>query len=353
MSGKKWVKRLLISILIPSLVFGVLIIVADPYLHYHAPLNFLTYAAGRADERYINYGILKHFDYDAIITGTSHNENFKASEFDKLFGVKSVKAPLAGAQLKEIAEQTEAALRYNDNLKCVLYGINYEDILSDKDSYKYEDLPTYLYDDNILNDGRYVFSGASLKKVLRNFVSQLRGEKSFDFDGYANFNDSYTFSKEAVLEKYEREKDKKAAESLSGEEVERLRENISQNVEDVVKQKENVTFYLFLTPHSIVWWDSVSQSGDILKYLEAEEILARTLLKYDNVKLYSFFNNYDLTCNLDNYTDKTHYNEGINSKILKWIKDDEYLLTEENLDGYLEKERAFYLNYDYDKIFEN
>lgn len=75
------------------------------------------------------------------------------------------------------------------------------------------------------------------------------------------------------------------------------------------------------------------------------------MLEYDNVKLYSFFNNYDLICNLNNYKDTAHYSEKINSQILQWIKNDEYLITKDNVDEYLEQEREFYLNYDYDSIF--
>ena len=44
----------------------------------------------------------KHFDYDAIITGTSMTENFLSSEFDSLFGVNSVKTTFSGASYKEI-----------------------------------------------------------------------------------------------------------------------------------------------------------------------------------------------------------------------------------------------------------
>ena len=76
------------------------------------------------------------------------------------------------------------------------------------------------------------------------------------------------------------------------------------------------------------------------------------LLDYSNVKIYSFFNNFDLICNLDNYKDYTHFDGKINSQILNWIKNDEYLLTKENKDEYLKAERDFYLNYDYDSIFK-
>ena len=35
------------------------------------------------------------------------------------------------------------------------------------------------------------------------------------------------------------------------------------------------------------------------------------LLEYDNVKLFSFSDFFDVTCNLDNYKDDTHYSDKI------------------------------------------
>ena len=67
----------------------------DPFLHYHAPLSFLEYPL--KDERYQNNGIAKNYDYDAMITGTSMTQNFKASDFETLWGVKTVKTSYSGA----------------------------------------------------------------------------------------------------------------------------------------------------------------------------------------------------------------------------------------------------------------
>lgn len=50
-------------------------VIMDPYFHYHKPFEWQKH--GWWQERYINDGILKHFDYNAIIAGTSMVENFK------------------------------------------------------------------------------------------------------------------------------------------------------------------------------------------------------------------------------------------------------------------------------------
>ena len=50
---------------------------------------------------------VKHFEYDAIITGTSATQNFKTLELGKLFCVNSIKVPFCSASYKEINENLE------------------------------------------------------------------------------------------------------------------------------------------------------------------------------------------------------------------------------------------------------
>ena len=59
------------------------ICVVDPYFHYHKPLKGLYYTLD--NERSQNDGIIRHFNYDAMIIGTSMAENFKTSEMDELW----------------------------------------------------------------------------------------------------------------------------------------------------------------------------------------------------------------------------------------------------------------------------
>ena len=76
------------------------------------------------------------------------------------------------------------------------------------------------------------------------------------------------------------------------------------------------------------------------------------ILKYDNIKLFSFSDNFELICNLDVYRDQGHYSPDINSQILKWIKAGDYELTESNYEEHLEKRRAFYKTYNYESIYQ-
>ena len=120
-SNKKWGIVFIFSTIILLVGLGAVTIIIDPYFHYHAPLNTLQYPI--YDERYQNDGIVKNFNYDAIITGTSTTENFKTSEFDELFNMNSVKVPFSGATYREIGDNLKRAIDANPNIKCVLRGV--------------------------------------------------------------------------------------------------------------------------------------------------------------------------------------------------------------------------------------
>lgn len=91
MTEKNFLKINIFGIILILVLTAVTVIIIDPYFHYHKPISFVSYKL--SNQRYINDGIVKHFNYDAVITGTSMTENFKSSQFDKLFNVNSVKVP--------------------------------------------------------------------------------------------------------------------------------------------------------------------------------------------------------------------------------------------------------------------
>lgn len=75
------------------------------------------------------------------------------------------------------------------------------------------------------------------------------------------------------------------------------------------------------------------------------------LLQYPNVKLYNFFDQYEVICNPDYYNDDGHYSAEINSRILGWMAEGTGLLTQDNYEERLKEEQNFYLSYDYDSIY--
>ena len=347
---KKWFLACM-SVLLGSLFLMVLVFwIFDPYFHYHKPFPFVSYRL--YDERYINDGISRHFDYDAIITGTSMAQNFKTSEADVLFGVQSVKETFSGAGYSELSENLDRALSRNPDLKTVIWTMDANAILRDKDYTEYEGYPTYLYDDNPWNDVQYVFNKyVWYHGVLVNLIRTIAGMPSTTFDEYSSWEKETGY--EHVMAAYDRwEEPAQEAPGLTAADVEMVTGNIGQNFVDLVNKYPDTTFYVFYTPYSICWWDFMIREGMINYYYEAELIATKMLLQCPNVKLYNFHDKYDIITNLDNYRDKEHYASHVNSMILEWIAAGDGLVTEENYMERYEQERAYYTQYDYDKLFQ-
>jgi len=196
---KKWLISVIVLVLAALLCSGVLIAVVDPYFHYHKPLAAFGYALD--NERYQNNGIVKNFDYDAIITGSSMTENFKTSELNALFGVNAVKVPFSGGSYKEVNENLEAAFKHNKSIKLVVRGLDYNRLFNTADKRDYDSYPYYLYDDNIFNDVSYLFNSEVLFVTLQNMDEK---DTVLDFDRYVNWNNDFAFGKDAVRANYAR-----------------------------------------------------------------------------------------------------------------------------------------------------
>ena len=355
MNAKKWVRAFLIIILAFLVAVGGLVAYIDPYFHYHAPLAGWYYEL--TDQRSQNNGITRQFSYNAIITGTSTIENTKTSEFDALFGVESVKLPYPGATLKEVNDNLEVAFATHEDIEVVLRVLDYSYLLTDKDDMRYDmgDYPEYLYDSNPFNDLQYLYNRDvllySVLPMLRKKLSGVSGGVT-SFDDYGSSAADECSKEKALLGRTEFGTADEQ-EHLSDDEIDMLTENIEQNVIAIANDHPETTFYLFFAPYSAVWYGGQKEEGTLLKQIEAAQITARLILEEtENVELYSFSLNTDLTFDLDNYKDQAHYSAEVNSMILNWIAQGEGRLTLDNLDEYAAAETELYLNYDYNLLFE-
>lgn len=353
MKAKKWLRLFFILMIVFYVGVGGIVIYLDPFFHYHAPLSSWSYEL--SDQRSQNDGITRHFEYDAIITGTSMAENFLTSEFDSLFGTDSVKLPYPGATFKEINDNLEVAFETHDEIRIVLRPLDYSHITEDKDAMRMDmgEYPEYLYDDNPFNDLEYLYNWDVVAYyILPMLEAKLKGEEGSitSFDDYSSSAEDEC-SKEAALTGISGFGVADEQEQLTEEEVIQIEENMEQNVIALARQHPETTFICFFPPYSAVWWGCLKEDGTLIKQIEAEEIAARMMLEEtDNIRVYSFNLHDELIFDLDNYKDAGHYGAHVNSWILSWIEEGEGELTLENLDEYIAEETQLYLEYDYTQL---
>lgn len=351
--SKVWVVWFLILFLAGLGVLGGFTAFIDPYFHYHKPLGFVKYEL--KNQRYQNNGIVKHFDYDAIITGSSMAECFKTTEMDRLFGVRSVKVPFSGGSYKEVNDNLAVAVAHNPGIKIIVRCLDYNRLFDGKDDVDYTGYPDYLYDDLILNDSAYLFNKNVLVTAIQNLHGYLdTGIISLSFDDYCNWSDYSTYGKAAVDARYARDTIERVDEMLpiTREEYDRIDRNIEQNIVSLIRDNPDIEFYYYFSPYSIYYMDYWYQLGQLERQMKAERYIIEKLLPYENLHLFSFYTEYDVICNLDYYKDVAHHSGELNSQILMWMKEGRHELTRDNYEQYCEEEWNYYMNYDYEALFE-
>lgn len=322
----------------------------DPFFHYHEPQDSLEYPLN--NQRYQNDGIVKHFSYDAIITGTSLSENFKPSEFDALFGVNSIKVSFSGGTFNEILDNLKQALEANPHIRYVLFSIDEWFIYDEKSLIQADgEYPTYLYDRNPFNDTNYLLNkDVFFNRTLQVLEYTAQGYQTTSFDDYSSW--SFDTGLQAILPKYDRPEKTNNQTEQSAQHVRQLEKNLRQSLLWMAEEYPSTQFICFFPPYSILNWDSHMQKGTIVRNVQALKQTTELLLEADNIQIFSFYTDYDLCTNLNLYNDQVHYNAQTNSLLLKRMHDGEFQLTKENYEAHWQEVLNFYLNYPYDSIFD-
>ena len=76
------------------------------------------------------------------------------------------------------------------------------------------------------------------------------------------------------------------------------------------------------------------------------------LLSEENVRVFCFFEDTEILCDLDRYRDSIHYDGTVNSYILESMAHGEHELKEETLAEYFDSLHAIYSDFDFDAVFE-
>lgn len=356
MLAKKWINGFIFgSFFSIFLIFGIVFIV-DPFIHYRLPDARFSYILNRESQRYVNNGISRLFDYDAIITGTSMTECFKNSEFDNLFGTKSIKVPYAGARYDEITDNLNAAYKSHNDIKYIVRSLDYYALIdtpthdrTNDDSY-----PMYLFDSDVFNDYKYVLGKKAFAYSLVGIIKSIvftEEKKTISFDNYCNWSDKCIYGKSVLLNKRIKFGKPSETKKISSSEQSLIEANIKTNLINIANEHPNTMFYYFLPPFSIVKWGELYESGEIEKTVQVQKYAVEMLLGVHNIKVFAYDDCQWITTNLDNYREKEHFGGWINSYILDTMFKGEHEITHSNIDNYFEGVKNFYLCYNYNSMF--
>lgn len=327
----KWLIGVLAIALVLVTILSTVVYIVDPFFQFRVKddkyLINVRFACG---------GLIKNYDYDALILGSSMTQNFDMDVFREVQGVNPLHIGIGGLEYEEELELLDLAY---DAGRADKYFLSAELYMFTDDAKKSR-LPQYLLKDDLISRCRYFLNyeawfrfvpidlGLSLLDAAGIKVpAELK--KKTSIDNMENWEADFKFGEDVVVGNF-----KKGSYNVSDVETDGLYNKMVKKI-DVYFEKlqlDQGEHILFFPPYSMLYWSSRSDElFDILaagKKYYIEKALEKGIKVYD-------FQAADFTSDLNNYKDLTHYKGEINDWMTEQFSSDEYLLTEENYTEFL------------------
>lgn len=335
-NSKKWIKLFAIGVAIFIAMASAIVYIIDPYFQYRTRDNryFLN-------ERFVSAGLVKNYDYNTLIIGSSMTQNFNMDKFRKsMKGVKPLHIGIGGMETSEMIEIVELAEDFN---KADTYYLCMD--ISGFTSEDKSELYKYLLRDDIISKLRYSLSYEAWTRfmpidIILSSAKELevplpqKFVKKMSIDDLGNWNDDYKFGKDIVLKNYS-----SSAFSVSEVDNTNLLKRMETNADKFLDglQIKNKDVNLFFPPYSALFWVNAQEKGYFEDYLKFKEYLVEkaTLRGYNVFD----FQSADFTMDLDNYKDTTHYKQEINDWMVECFANLEYKVDTSSVNEYENKLR--------------
>ena len=316
---------------------GGIVFVIDPFNVYRADsdLKKIIYQI----PYYQNTGIARHAKYDTLITGSSMTQNFRAWWFNEKFGCNAVRLSFDGGILQDFDALLTCALKSGNPIKAIYFGLDNYLITDDSKLNDIKDrVPTYLYDDNPLNDVNYLLNKDILFSYIPTYFSYKRLATYDFYEMNAWDTTNPEFSEAEVYKSYcEPEAQDPVPEDEFIDESDVLLDTLLK----YIRENPDISFTFFAPPYSKLYWNSLKISGKLTATVAAMKHVYGELLKNENVRLFYFQNDFERIENLNNYKDETHYRTEYNEYMLDCFVSGERELTSSTYAAVLDQMVAY------------
>jgi hypothetical protein len=290
--------------------------IVDPFHNYRKPTFYKTMYS---TERYLNSGLIKTYEYDSVIIGSSMVQNFILDEVATIPGFsKPIKLSTHGGTIIEEMATLNHAIE-TGKVKSVLMGFDLPFSLVTYD----RDFPFYLYDFDYWNDFFYLSNIDTLKRsIIYPIVSNVlpSGHPKLNYNRmyeWQSSNSESDFDEEKVRASFTKELQKPNDLKMIFENQNHLKAfNLFQmTLLSSIEKNPKVEFIIFFPPYSKLFYDLIESGGYLESFFDLKNAVKEELSQHKNVKVYDFYKAKEITNNLNNYRDYTHYHQ----KITTWM----------------------------------
>ncbi len=265
-------------------------------------------------------GMMRHFDYDCLLLGSSMVRNFTLSDINRVFRTdKSLKLSASSASSQDLKKIADIAFQAKgSSLKTVIYALDLW--ASNKAEVNYLRFD-FLYRSDYMEDYKYYFSRKTYSALNRLLKASLAGkpkkkrmhDQSFDTMFCTDYPGKPYGTKLVFSEARSYERSKRLPAMPNKESMPRFREDVL----NLIETHPDTDFVIFLPPVSIYYWcllgnnsfknDAGKQQKCLDAMLKQKKIFLQELLKLKNVRIYDPQQEKDIVTNFEFYNDTTHY----------------------------------------------
>ena len=336
-ASRRWILGFFAVVLAAVLVLSAAAYAIDPFLQFRAKDN--TYLLRGW---FVDSGLVRNYDYDTLIIGSSMVQNFDMELWREKLGGKPLHIGMGAISAREISELVNIAY---DSHKADKYYICVDQYLFSTESDNTH-FPAHLLRTDLLSRLRYLlsyevwFRYIPVDIVYRildllhvELPEKYENKKSIDKlgDWRLDFPPG-TVGREAVLRYYS-----KGQYSVSAVNTENLSERMKKRIDHFLDTFSYVRgeHVFFFPPYSSLFWCDAQSEGyysfyQSVKGYFAEQAMQRGAAVYD-------FQGADCTLDLDNYRDTSHFLPVVSDWIIDCFARGDCRMTKDNIPAMLDK----------------
>lgn len=307
-TAKRWALFTLTTCFLALFFCAALTYLVDPFEHYRESAILPLYD----QESYNNPGIVKNYDYDAVIIGTSMVEMSNPSVIDECFDVSSVKLPMRGSHTSHMGWQLSHALEEQPDMKLAILAVDAYSLMGSTDDHT--EIVDYLWNDDWLDDINYLLNYdvllARIPKMLKN-IGKSTDTKRDDMYKWTDV----TFAPESVFNTigWQEQQPMRDAEYC----IERSTQNIEEHLKAHILAHPDTKFLIYMPPYSVGYWYHFTRGGQSEQQFRSRARVCELLLECPNVEIYDFASRIEWITDLGEYFDYSHHSEAMSDKIMR------------------------------------
>lgn len=318
MTYKKWAIKTIAFSAALLLILATVTFAVDPLYQYRYDEN---------DSYYLNFqfscaGLIKNYKYDSVMLGSSMTQNFDPDLFKEKMDLDLLKVNMGGMTIPETCFYLDF-INKNASCKKVFVSIDLQRFAIAPENAEFN-IPRYLangYED----DYRYLLSSEvytrflpvdlmikgmeALKISLPSFIRDAT-----DVDELGAWHQSFPVGEDKVIKSL-----KENGFGVSTIEANGVEAPVNANIDLLFSTLKNLNpnteYVLFFPPYSSLYWIYARYNGHFEAFSDAKERIFELSQNHKNVTVYDF-QNFELTAELENYRDISHYSKDINDYLV-------------------------------------